>query len=89
MCNCGNKRAGLQLNQTADVAIQQSTIPSQKEKMWQDIYFEYTGVSALSLTGRITGKSYRFTAPGNIQPVDYRDAPTMMLIPVLKKRLKS
>lgn len=53
--------------------------------MWPDTYFQYTGKSALTVTGKITGKNYRFTKPGEMQVIDYRDASGMMAVPVLKK----
>jgi hypothetical protein len=50
-----------------------------------DVQFEYTGENALTVGGSVTGKRYRFIQSGNVQSVDYRDVPSMMTIPVLKK----
>ncbi len=47
--------------------------------------FEYTGRTALSVTGKITGTQYRFNAPGNKQNIDSRDAPGLLSVPVLRK----
>ena len=47
--------------------------------------FEYTGKTALSVTGRVTGTQYRFSAPGNRQNIDTRDVGGLMSIPVLRK----
>lgn len=47
--------------------------------------FEYTGKTALTLIGNVTGMQYRFNYTGNRQNIDYRDVPSIMVIPVLKK----
>ena len=83
MCNCGNKRESFSA-QTAG-AGRKEPIQRPGEKMWPDINFIYTGQSALSATGSITGKRYRFNGPGDKQLIDYRDAPSMMKVPVLQR----
>lgn len=80
MCNCGNKRNGLTDQKPAAAAIQQR--PRQKAP---DIKFIYTGNSALAVTGNITGKRYRFNFHGEQQLIDFRDAASMMIVPVLKR----
>lgn len=80
MCNCGNKRNEQIQSLSGDVIAERSHI-----RMWPDVNFEYTGNSGLSVTGGITGKKYRFTHPGDIQLIDYRDASGMMAVSVLKK----
>ncbi|MEO5681152.1 MAG: hypothetical protein ABIQ88_00860 [Chitinophagaceae bacterium] len=82
MCNCGNKRTEM-VNQVFNAG--QEPIQAPAKKMWPDISFSYTGRSALTVTGAVTGKTYRFTAPGVQQLIDYRDAPAMMMVPVLKR----
>jgi len=84
MCNCGSKRNSFAAPTPAAAANRQP-MPSLTQKMWPDIHFMYTGQSALTATGNITGKQYRFSGPGDKQPVDYRDAPSMMKVPVLKR----
>ena len=84
MCNCGNKRNELATQSPAGSASKQPIhIPTQK--MSPDISFMYTGQSALTVTGRVTGKQYRFSVPGDRQPVDYRDTSSMLMVPVLKR----
>ncbi len=88
MCNCGNKR-----NETANTTAKQSSgmytgsqqvkLPTQK--LGPDISFQYTGQSALTVTGNVTGRKYRFSAPGEQQLVDFRDASSMALVPVLRR----
>ncbi|MEO6315148.1 MAG: hypothetical protein ABIU63_18090 [Chitinophagaceae bacterium] len=79
MCNCGNKRN--ELNHLATHS--QSPIPTQKAG--PGIGFVYTGQSALTVTGNVTRKQYRFNSPGSQQLVDYRDANALMMVPVLKR----
>ncbi|MEP6748468.1 MAG: hypothetical protein ABJB86_12125 [Bacteroidota bacterium] len=83
MCNCGNKRGGLAERPVAKLS---GSTPVQQTggSMWPDVNFTYTGQSALTVTGNITGRNYRFNAPGEQQLIDYRDAPHMMKVPVLK-----
>lgn len=84
MCNCGNKRnafAAPQPSRPGNPAM----IKPQPAKMWPEASFEYTGNTALTVIGNVTGKRYRFSGKGDVQPVDYRDAGGMMRVPVLKK----
>ncbi|HEY6081938.1 MAG TPA: hypothetical protein VIU45_00690 [Chitinophagaceae bacterium] len=53
--------------------------------MWPDISFQYTGNTGLTVKGTVTGRSYRYNKPGETVPIDYRDVPGMMKIPMLKK----
>jgi hypothetical protein len=84
MCNCGKKREDYSAGQSSRLSNYKN-IESPQNKIWNDTYFEYTGLTALSVTGKISGKNYRFTHPGNIQPIDYRDVSGMMAVPVLRK----
>jgi hypothetical protein len=84
MCNCGNKRNTL-ANTTVTGSVYQQPLTSAAPTMWPDINFMYTGQSALTVTGSASGRQYRFNAPGEHQLIDYRDAPFMMKVPVLKK----
>jgi hypothetical protein len=84
MCNCGNNRNTFAAGQPAAMSNPKS-IPQQNKKMWPDIYFKYTGKTALTATGKITGKNYRFSKPEEKILVDYRDAAGMMNVPVLKR----
>jgi hypothetical protein len=81
MCNCGNKRAELAGSGSFDLSRPVNYTPG---KMWEDVNFEYTGKSALSVKGNISGRNYRFSKPGDVQLIDYRDASAMKTIPVLK-----
>jgi hypothetical protein len=82
MCNCGNKRNEFTANNSYGSYDNADDV---LRKIPDDVWFEYTGKTALSAQGSFTGKTYRFTENGNRQLTDYRDASGMMGIPVLKK----
>lgn len=84
MCNCGNKRETFASGQAVSLS-QPNSIAKQTSKMWPDVKFEYTGKTALSVRGYISGKNYRFARPGDVQEVDYRDASAFMGVGVLKR----
>lgn len=49
----------------------------------QPALFEYTGGTALTVTGPYSGTTYRFEAPGSQVQIDGRDAGALSGIPVL------
>jgi hypothetical protein len=61
------------------------TAKTSRQPLWPDVSFEYTGKTALSVAGNITGKRYRFSHSGDEQLIDYRDASGMRSIAVLRK----
>ncbi len=81
MCNCGNKR--MEFSQQASTVNQPPRMRTQQTV--SSASFEYTGKTALTVVGHVTGKQYRFSHPGNRQNIDYRDIPGLTGIPVLKK----
>jgi hypothetical protein len=48
------------------------------------VFFEYIGETGLTAFGPITGRHYRFSAPGARVAVDGRDAPSVMAVPSLR-----
>ncbi len=82
MCNCGKKR--MQNSQQSHSAAADSRMTNHSQSP-AFASFEYTGKTALSVTGKVTGTQYRFNAPGNRQNIDMRDAPGFMAVPVLRK----
>lgn len=50
-----------------------------------EVLFKYTGNTFLMATGSFTGKRYHFNFPGDMQPIDSRDAAALSTIPVVKK----
>ena len=47
--------------------------------------FQYTGKTALTVTGNITQNRYRFNFPGDVQAIHSKDAAGMMSLPVLRR----
>ena len=86
MCNCGNKRNEFATQQSFKTNDTGRTQLLQK-KMWPDVSFEYKGKTALTVRGNISGKNYRFTGPGDIQQIEYRDVSSMMKIGLLMKHI--
>jgi hypothetical protein len=83
MC-CGSNRASFE-EQTNSKATQAKTIlPAENETI--NYVFEYTGKTALTAIGLVTGRRYRFNSPGDMQSVDPSDVSGMMMVPVLKRR---
>ncbi len=81
MACCGNKRN----EYVGSLASNTVTNTHPAAKMWDDVWFEYTGQTALTVKGSVSRNVYRFNAPGDKQLIDYRDASGMMAVPVLKK----
>lgn len=83
MSCCGNKRNAWQRIEA--LHSHKVETPHGNIKMWEDVYFEYTGATALTVTGNVSGKKYRFLFTGDRQMIDYRDASGMIAVPVLKR----
>jgi hypothetical protein len=49
------------------------------------VHFVYDGVAAVVVTGRATGRRYRFGERGARVLVDLRDAPSLGMIPQLRR----
>jgi len=80
MSCCGKKREELSQSLSSNTIINSSPV-----KMWDDVLFEYTGETGLTVKGSVSRNIYRFNSPGETQLIDYRDASGMMAVPVLKK----
>jgi len=60
-------------------------MPPSRRELHSSSFFEYTGESAMSVIGPVTGKLYRFDAPGTQVAVDLRDKGSIMAIPHLRR----
>jgi hypothetical protein len=49
-----------------------------------DPWMQYVGQSALTVTGPVTGRTYRFAAPGASLAVNRHDAASLLYVPTLK-----
>jgi len=81
MSCCGKKREELTQSLSSNTINNSAPVV----KMWDDVLFEYTGETGLTVKGSVSRTMYRFNSPGDTQLVDYRDASGMMAVPVLKK----
>lgn len=52
----------------------------------EEVTFEYTGQTALTVRGPLTGRAYRFAYPGAQVSVDKREAAALTAVPHLKRR---
>lgn len=86
MCNCGSKRSELTQQRSAHTGII-SSAGNPASAGNKQVRFEYVGQTALTVTGNITGRHYRFSNPGAFLQVDIRDVQGMMSIPILRKAL--
>jgi len=80
---CGNRRA----NPGAAPARQpeQRSKPAAPAVSLHPVTFEYTGKTALAVTGPITRAHYRFPEPGARVPVDARDAGAVAAVPNVRR----
>ena len=86
MCNCGNKRNNYAQQVHSNVANPPvHTALNNSIRNSASMKFQYTGKTAFTVRGTITGNHYRFNYPGDIQSIDARDATGMMVVPALKK----
>lgn len=49
------------------------------------VFFEYVGRTGLTIVGPVSGRRYRFDAPGSRQPVDRADKPSLAAVRVLRQ----
>lgn len=80
MSCCGNKREAL-VQQLSSA----KTTTAPVVKMWDDVLFEYTGETGLTVKGSVSRNLYRFAQKGDTQLVDYRDVSGMMAVPAVRK----
>lgn len=84
MCNCGKKRT--ELKQHANVVSRTfAPLVQQATQNKQGVLFQYTGKTALTITGSVTRKTYRFNFSGDMQTVEMSDTGGMNSIAVLKR----
>jgi hypothetical protein len=48
-------------------------------------FFRYVGATAITVAGPVSGKYYRFPAPGATVEADSRDAPSLEQVPQLRR----
>jgi hypothetical protein len=80
MSCCGSRTAGAQFRS----ASHSSSAPSTLATGQMDTLFEYRGATSLTVTGPVTGRSYRFEKHGARRLVSLHDAASLLHIPSLK-----
>ena len=79
MC-CGKNRATIAQTNTQAT---QPTVVAPTMRRTSVAYFEYTGRTAMTVIGPVSGIRYRFDAPGRRIAVDLRDRKSVAAIPQL------
>ena len=51
----------------------------------RSVLYEYTGATAMTVSGSISGQRYRFGAPGSRLQIDPRDASSFVGLPNLRR----
>jgi hypothetical protein len=86
MSCCGSKRQQVVSNASALSATSAVATPSISHGPGSvGALFVYDGVAGLIITGRATGRRYRFGERGARLSVDVRDAPALATIPKLRR----
>ena len=81
MACCGQRRA--QVSMSGKMA--KATKPYRPTP--RAVLYEYTGTTGMSVTGPVSGLTYRFGLPGAKLQIDARDASSMAGLPNLRRLL--
>ena len=87
MSCCGEKRSAFYNDPFVHKRNTEAVQEGQPSNVPVNPYFEYTGSTAMTVKGAITGHVYRFEGQGTRLEVDRRDASFMAGIPKLKRVL--
>ena len=84
MC-CGKNRTAVSQTRVASPAGRavQTSPPFATRQRSNTAYFEYTGKTALTAVGPVSGMRYRFASPGSRVAVDLRDRKHFAAVPNL------
>ncbi len=82
---CGNQRSRMAAPPVSRISSEAPRVsrPEHRFVAW----FEYTGQTALTVTGPVTRKQYRFGESGARLAVDLRDRPSLLAVPKLREVL--
>jgi hypothetical protein len=78
MACCGQRRGAIDTSGTAAAAKR----PPPKSRV---VLYQYTGPTAITVAGRMSGAKYRFAGPGAKVQIDMRDAPSLAALPNLRR----
>ena len=79
---CGHQREALRSGGGSPPALPPLPLQGQTRI---PVRFRYVGNTALTIHGPVSGKTYRFAAPGAEMEVDGRDASGFSTVPVLER----
>jgi hypothetical protein len=79
MACCGQRRG---LLSTGGVV---ATAPKRSQPGSRVVLYQYTGMTAMTVVGPLSGSKYRFAAPGAKVQVDLRDVAAMAALPNLRR----
>lgn len=79
MTCCGQRRA------QASTGGQAAEARRQPRPMARAVLYEYTGNTGMTVTGSVSGSTYRFAQPGATLQIDARDAASMAGLPNLRR----
>ncbi len=84
MC-CGKNRTGVSQTRVASPAsrVVQASSAVATRPLSYVAYFEYTGKTAMTVAGPVSGMRYRFATPGSRVAVDLRDRKHLAVVPSL------
>lgn len=93
MSCCGKQRQQFYSEQPGPNRNNFHTTPGNQERLAGQpfssrqtvVCFEYTGRTAMTVAGAVTGKRYYFDRSGSKVLVDPRDSPSVKLVPNLKQ----
>ena len=87
MSCCGGRRRQFlsEYQQQGEADVRENQPHQSPSTNSKPIYFEYSGMTALTVEGPISRRRYRFAEPGARMAVDQRDAPSLTAVPLLKR----
>jgi len=80
MTCCGGHRTAQRISYQASSANPRAGV----SKPVRPVTFQYTGTGAITVTGPLTGATYRFSGKGARLSVHGSDAPSLVSVPNLK-----
>ncbi len=84
MC-CGKNRTAISPSRTSSLAARggQAAPPPAPRQRSSVAYFQYSGKTAMTVVGPVSGMRYRFPSSGSRLPVDIRDRTALAAVPGL------
>ena len=81
---CGQQKSENRFRAKAQL-IHKSAAAGTRPQYRYAVYFEYVGLTGLTVIGSATSKKYRFDRPGSRVEIDPRDRPSISKVPNLRE----